>query len=127
VNRCPKCGDPLFKLVCERCARAKSEAALAAQQQQYAHFITGGRAPLILIEMFPEGSHDGKKWHIQRLGADRRHAMCSAYFKTMAGARPVPLYRLAEFKPMCESCRQILQGLVDSVAVSPHLSERESA
>ena len=112
MKECPKCGSTMYKLACETCARAKSEAAMAAQQKQYAHFISSGRAPLIWVQTYVEGTNQGTKWHIQRLGTDRRHAMCGAFFKTLSGARPVALSRLAEFTPLCGSCHTVLQELI---------------
>ena len=110
--KCPRCGATMDKLVCEACARAKSNTAFAEQQKQYAAIIASERAPLILIEAFRPGSNDGTKSHIRRLGADRRHALCGIFFRSMGGAREVRLSGLKQVRNLCPACDEILQELV---------------
>jgi hypothetical protein len=109
---CPQRGALMPKLICEPCAKAKSDRAYAAQQKQYAEVVATDRAPLLLIEMFARGTNNGTKWHIQRLGGDPRHALCGAFFRTMGGLRPARLSRIGEFKPLCDECSKALQEIV---------------
>jgi hypothetical protein len=115
---CPKCGSIMPKLICETCARAKSNAAFAAQQKQFAEVISSNRAPLTLVQAFRPGTNDGTKWHIRRLGADRRHALCGAFFKTMNGAREARFNQLVEFKPICGLCYETLEGILNPEPVA---------
>jgi hypothetical protein len=110
---CQRCGALKTKLVCENCARALSNAAFAAQQKQYAEIIISERAPLVLIQAFARGTNDGTKWHIRRLGADRRHALCGVFFRSRGGAREARLSQLVDLKPICGPCYEALQELVN--------------
>jgi hypothetical protein len=113
---CPIHGAvPGLKLVCEQCTQARSDKAMEALQAHYVQVVATDTAPLMVIQMFPKGTLDPMRWHIQRMG-DRRRTFCGAYIKSFGGMRQTPYSRLWEFTPICPGCNDTLRGLIQASA-----------
>jgi hypothetical protein len=115
---CPIHGAvPGLKLACEQCTRDRSNQAMEAMQKHYAQTIATDAMPMTVIEMFPKGTLDPRRWHIQRFG-DRRHTLCGAFIRSPGGMRQIRFSCLEELKPFCTVCDEKLRGLIEASATT---------